>query len=75
MALLDLHTTIGARLPGFGLFRAIRQGTRARNQRIAHAKALRQLSTEQLADIGITRAEADAEANRLVWNPPIQMRG
>lgn len=32
--------------------------------------ALTRLSDQQLSDIGITRAEADAEANRGLWDAP-----
>nr|WP_325249670.1 DUF1127 domain-containing protein [Amylibacter sp.] len=33
-------------------------------------RALTRLSNQQLSDIGITRAEADAEANRGLWDVP-----
>ena len=43
--------------------------------RSKQAADLRKLTDTQLCDIGKTRAEANAEADRLSWTPPIWMRG
>jgi len=37
--------------------------------RAAERRALAQLSDSQLQDMGISRAEADAEAGKWFWNP------
>jgi uncharacterized protein YjiS (DUF1127 family) len=38
-------------------------------------KALRKLDDHLLRDIGLTRAEAEAEASRPVWDAPLHWRG
>lgn len=45
---------------------AIRRRLELRRQR----RALAQLSDHLLADIGLTRAEADREARQALWNAP-----
>ncbi|WP_193142576.1 MULTISPECIES: DUF1127 domain-containing protein [unclassified Meridianimarinicoccus] len=46
-----------------GLFQAVRAAHRQR-------RALQQLDDRMLADVGITRAQAEQEAARLVWDAP-----
>lgn len=38
-------------------------------------RALAKLSAEQLADIGLTRAQAEEEAARPLWDAPAHWRG
>ena len=57
----DTHSFLGGVMRAFKL----RQSRRA----------LAGLSAEQLADIGITREEADKEAARPLWDAPAHWRG
>ena len=54
------HNTSHSRIPGFstllGLYR--------------QRRALAEMDTQRLADIGLSRAEADAEAKRPIWDVP-----
>ena len=55
---------------GWPTFSTITQAIAVRRQRLA----LRSLSNESLADIGITKAQAHAESKRPIWDVPINWR-
>ncbi len=65
MSFYDL--TLPARSRGFsGLFDLAARSAALHRQRAA----LRRLDARALDDIGLTRAEAEAEANRPLWDAP-----
>ena len=65
MSLMDL--TLPAQSRGLsGLFSLAARTAALHRQRAA----LRRLDAQALADIGISRAQADAEANRPLWDAP-----
>lgn len=64
--------TLPARSRGLsGLFSLAARTAALHRQRAA----LRRLDADALADIGVTRAEADAEASRVAWDVPSHWRG
>jgi uncharacterized protein YjiS (DUF1127 family) len=71
-----MHThTIGAlwsrATTPFRFLRKVRQ----MNDLIQSRRALRRLDEHLLRDIGLTRHEAEAEASRMPWDPPLHWRG
>ncbi|MBR9863231.1 MAG: DUF1127 domain-containing protein [Rhodobacteraceae bacterium] len=54
-----------------GLFRRLADAFHLRSQRLR----LMQLTDQQLADIGLTRADAEAEARRSLWDAPSHWKG
>lgn len=47
--------------------RVVLAGVRAWHQRARQRRALARLTDRQLADVGLTRAEAEREAAKLFW--------
>ncbi|THH35835.1 DUF1127 domain-containing protein [Aliishimia ponticola] len=66
MALLDISAPRSASLRPFNLFAFAARTAALYRQRAA----LRRLDADALRDIGISRAEATAEAQRPVWDVP-----
>ncbi len=67
MALLNLIST---RAAGFKSAPSFRKRLTARLQIMRERAALRDLSDEQLQDLGLSRFEAEKEANRPFWDAP-----
>ena len=66
MTTLSLNTP-ARRAPKSGILAAIMR----LDARFRQANALRQLDAERLADLGLTRRQADAQAGGLTWDVPL----